>query len=828
MTTTANEPSCEFCDKRGLHAVVTRYAIAPRNAAAPVADAARAGDAGDQTLAAAGDTTYTQRVLRPGYVYVFDEARSRWEGHYVTPGGYTMRFDVGHPLPVAYTKPGIEPCSRTGHREVAGCITIRDPKRATKVWFAFSDVEWTAAVLKQHQDAGHRARHMQVLDVAAWLATQKAVHAQPIRQLGQAVAEYSAATQPKAFAFSASPWQDRRAAAQSTVDTLEKLNPGNSLVFALHDPAGLLQDLAALMSARMQGFVDDTQADKLRARKLGVSAAITQLQQAVRQQGETDEIAAAEQLQAQTMGNAGAALLFQSVRDQIDEVGKLSAADLDRAADQAWARYAGKYDEPQRQQWQADYDRQLDAYVQQQIEPLGRLHAAWLKSRRMAETMACSYDPQDARTGVAYTASIHACVRGTAGLKPCFDLYTQWLDAPDAKAATNLILRALVFNHDGVADAAKTATEIDKRIVPWDNVYGPYKTVVELVGKGLADEATKLLHELTGPAAKVLGSMLDGPARVLIGLMSLHAGKPWVKLSVTGSRKEFRRMLLQEVLRLNGGPANERTLKAAVDREIKRLQIRGEQLEGRRGAQWVVLLDSRQLRGLPAGTPAQQAAWLQGKVSTVEQLEAVRYGHWKSVINTEARMGVISGILQLVCFTKLLEDERNSMAADRTESRSRLAAGALAIAGSVCEVSAAVVGKLPGFASTAARGASWWSAAAKVLTVAGKALGALGGAIMVWWDHSKAQEEAAKGHTGIAWLYRGSAVLGAIVTIGFLWLWHPIVMIVLVAALVLVAWFLEKYKDNKLQSWLEQCVFGKGTHYPDAKLEMDEFELALK
>ena len=275
------------------------------------------------------------------------------------------------------------------------------------------------------------------------------------------------------------------------------------------------------------------------------------------------------------------------------------------------------------------------------------------------------------------------------------------------------------------------------------------------------------------------------------------------------------------------GPASERTLKAAVDREIKRLQIRGERLEGRRGAQWVVLLDSQQLRGLPAGTPGQQAAWLQGKVSTVEQLQAVRYGHWKSVINTEARMGVISGILQLVCFTKLLEDERNSMAADKTESRSRLAAGALAIAGSVCEVSAAVVGKLPGFASSIARGSSSWGAT-KVLAAMGKILGVFGGWLMAGLDIWKAYLEFQRDNLGVMGLYIGSAALGFVIAWGFAALWHPVLMIVLVAAFVVVAWFLEKLKDNKLQSWLEQCIFGKGTHYPDAKLEMDEFELALK
>ena len=131
-------------------------------------------------------------MLRSGYLYVHDEARKRWEGYFVTAGGYYKRFDITQPLPIAYAKGG-EPCDYPGHREIASCITITTPKQATNVWFGFSDVEWTDAVLKQHASADYRARHMRKLDVNAWLGSQRAKHAAPINRLDGTVAEYTAA-----------------------------------------------------------------------------------------------------------------------------------------------------------------------------------------------------------------------------------------------------------------------------------------------------------------------------------------------------------------------------------------------------------------------------------------------------------------------------------------------------------------------------------------------------------------------------------------------------------------------------------------------------------
>ena len=97
-----------------------------------------------------------------------------------------------------------------------------------------------------------------------------------------------------------------------------------------------------------------------------------------------------------------------------------------------------------------------------------------------------------------------------------------------------------------------------------------------------------------------------------------------------------------------------------------------------------------------------------------------------------------------------------------------------------------------------------------MLNLASRVLGAAGGVIMAAWDVLKAFEAFQKGQTGVGFLFVGSAILGIAVTIGFMFAWNPLLMVILVASFVLVAWLLEKFKDNKIQTWMEQCIFGEG------------------
>lgn len=264
MTSQA-QPKCEFCDKYDLPVLPTRFSIAPAEAGMPQA---KPDDFGKAFGAINAHYHYTQRLLRSGYLYVYDEARKRWEGYLVTNGAYFMRFEVGKPVPQGYTA-GRQPCDRAGHKEVAGMVTIRDSKNATKVWFGFSDVKWTTDTLKQHENAAYRAKHMQVLDVKKALAKAAQPNVQPIKELGKQVAEYAIehdmaswydnALSPSAqaagqlghcsFAFN---WRKDRL--QQTIEAADNLRKGAGVILSLYDPVAVARELAVAMQYRLDAF----------------------------------------------------------------------------------------------------------------------------------------------------------------------------------------------------------------------------------------------------------------------------------------------------------------------------------------------------------------------------------------------------------------------------------------------------------------------------------------------------------------------------------------------------------------------------------------------
>ena len=835
-----DDKKCEYCDKVGVPIIPVRYAIAAAGSGAPKTSAP--GVALPESAA-----FYTRRLLRAGYVYVYDEARKRWEDYFATADGRFAKLAETNGAPQPLPKPFN--CPDVKHAQLASCITIRDAKRATNVWIGFSDVQWTANVRKNHEDPAYRKRHMRCVTVNAFQSSPDARHCGGIHEIGNTVAEYAVdpATQAEppwmdmarqngagkhnAPWFMWSPYQfnARKSQTQLLINTAENLARGKGFIVALNDPVSILQELSCFAKLRLQQFIYDNKADKDRHRKLNVSSNIARLEAAVRNQAELDTIDAANDLYNQTLGQSGAALLVPGYADKLASLKDVTPAQLDKASDDAWKKYAEKLTRQgkDREDWQKSYNDALNTFTQETLDLIAKAHVHWMQSESMRAGMQANFDKDHAPHNAAFTALMVQAVRGTAGMKQCFDLYVKLLSADTATDADNLLMRALVFNVDGVAEAAKNATQVNMRVVPWDNVYGPYKTIVEKIGKGHADEAAKLMYELAGPIAKVLNGVVDGPAKLIIGIMSLHAGKPWARVAFTGSRKQFRAELLRQVMAASGEKLDPRDVNRAIAKELKRLEIRGEKLEGKRGAKWLALLDEERIKGMPKADAGKQLAWLEGALTSPEKISELRLNNWRSVINAEARMGVVSGILQAVCFTKLVEDEENSLATDKAESRWRLTAGALAIIGSVAEVTGKVIEGLPKFAAAEAAGATW-AIAPRMLNLASRALGGIGGAIMAIWDFMKGQEAIEKGQIGVGWLYRASGVLGLVVTAGFLFSWNPLLMVMLVAAFVLVAWLLEKFKDNKIQTWLEQCIFGTGKHYYSFEDEMKEYELAIK
>ena len=192
-TTAASTPICPFCDKQGLPILPVRYAVA-RTDLGNAPSLPPAFGAGVADIALPSETAkYTLRLLRTGYLYVYDEHRNEWSAYVVNNQSYLWEFDIH-----AKTPPAVEndktfnaACRGKSDPYVARCLTVKSAARATKVWLGFSDVAWTPAVLAKHASAEYRRAHMQCIDLAAWRGSGMQPHVASFDALPR-VAEFAA------------------------------------------------------------------------------------------------------------------------------------------------------------------------------------------------------------------------------------------------------------------------------------------------------------------------------------------------------------------------------------------------------------------------------------------------------------------------------------------------------------------------------------------------------------------------------------------------------------------------------------------------------------
>jgi len=344
---------CEFCDKRGLPILLVRDAVAPAKAGAPLAPSL-------PIELSPGAAHYTKRLLRSGYVNVFDEARKRWEAYFVTDDGYFFKLlQAPGVIPVVPSKPFN--CPDEGHRAVASCITVPDPVNASKIWIGFSDVVWTEAVRKLHDDPAYRKRHMVEIDIKAALSGKPHPH-RPIAQVSAVVAEYAMVPNSVKANFSWAPFAFaiRHDGANRLQRECEALRPGSALIVTLPDPAGIAQELACLMRRNAELFLASRPEDR---RNLVASLAIDSIKEAVRTRSEHVEIFTAEKnANDQEKANPLGHLLSQATRERTKAMRNINQAQIKSSADREWKKYTEKFDDEARKDWYGPFSKKLDAF----------------------------------------------------------------------------------------------------------------------------------------------------------------------------------------------------------------------------------------------------------------------------------------------------------------------------------------------------------------------------------------------------------------------------------------------------------------------------------
>jgi hypothetical protein len=823
------DKKCEYCDKRGVPILPLRYAVVPAGAGAPVAE----GPAIKLPYKAAH---YTRRLLRAGYLYIFDEARNRWEVYYVTPESHFFRIAETPGIPPVLPKKPFD-CPDEGHRALASCITIPDARNATKVWLGFSDTQWTKAVRDKHADAAYRKRHMRCVDVKSFAASADAVHCIGIHTVGTHVLEHAldASAGAKAAGWSPFAVNTRKDRTERLIQQCENLHKGKGFAVTLEDPAGVATELGALMQRNLDLFVKA----KVRQRELAVANAIDQIEMAVREQALFAEEQAAESLANGSLGQPDIGMLFSGYRDkklkQIEELRTVTAAEAKRAGDEAWSRYKVKFDEPAWKKWKADFNSALTGYDADFISPLAVKHRDWMESTAMGAYFECCYDSNSADSGVVYAKTVQLCIGGTQDKAACFDLYTKWLlgDVNDKK---NLILGALTLNlektRQEIADAAKV--NLDWRGIPWDGVIGNFGKATERVAAHEADALGRIVAQLGGPIAKMLGEAVNGPVRHAVVALGMVSGHPIVKVEVTGGKKAFRALLIRELTKLSGTPMNARQMERAVSAELRRLEVYGMNLSGTEKKQFLLMVDPEQVAKMPRGlNPNARAQWLASSIRTPADVESLNLSSWKAKVANPAGLavrgsvpfifGTVAALLQYKAYEKLTEDEGKAMTHERGESTWRLRAGMAAMAGTISELVGTGVEKIAPLLPRLGQGIAM--ASGRWLVLGGRLLGLGGALVMATWDLQQGASSLAEKNFGAGVAYFASAVLGLGAALCILIGWTGVGLI-LVALLMAVAVLIEYLKDNKIQDWLERCVWGNLQHYKDLETEMRELKLA--
>ena len=491
---------CPFCEKQGLPILPLRYAVARTDlenvrASWKALDLPRTfGDDVTDIELPTDSAKYTARLLRPGYLYVLDEAREHWSAYLVTQQGFLYQFDIEDITPpdadtVEFT------CFRTGEEYIARCITIPDAANAEDVWLGFSDTAWTPAVLEKHRSARYRKKHMRKIKVDDGYDGKK--HTADLTRLSEVVNEFDKAgddpaddkavqlgytlntetgertalielrgttvTCYPAFDFSPYRFAGLKHEAPGLVDWANRaagtLKP---MLVALDDPAGIAAELNELVKARAVEWAEEPE----RKRKHESALLIGAVKQAVEHGAELQE----SELRKNIVGVLGA--LFPAhvgaatggqpgisgVVAGMERAGRINESELAGIHARAWDKYEDMYDEPSRLRFlNEEYPRQLKAFEDTTLAPLDAGYLAWLKSKSFRRHFICNYDRDDCESGMGYVGVLYQLLLDAAGRKTVCDYLDDCLradpvvDDPMDTTAEQILLRGLVLNQDVLA-----------------------------------------------------------------------------------------------------------------------------------------------------------------------------------------------------------------------------------------------------------------------------------------------------------------------------------------------------------------------------------------
>ncbi|AWH87245.1 T6SS effector BTH_I2691 family protein [Limnobaculum parvum] len=636
MGTLKEEKPCgciEHDARMSIPLMPVRAAIAPLGAKTPTLPK------NFQVLAKAdGEITYTSRILKKGFLYVYDEKDKIWSEYLINEGGYYFPLKKDTLVSDQMLSAKTFNCSfNPTHEGMASFITVKAHKDfVTRL--AWSPVRWTDKVWKMYQDgkdgAENRNKFMQVFNSGAWYEYVMSKQEEPtnvpnsigMRSLATVVAEYAESAQSNTEKFNRFSLTNFTSKPQKLVGSIhseaDKVLFHGGALFNVQDPTGITTDLASLRHVALDDKLFENEEFKDGLFLLG---AITQLEVNIREKAAKEFSDAHYNLgqPVQSMGSIGQDLEMynksEEQREEIEEKRDAERAKLAKeiklAEDEAWVQYSERIDERGRGSsggeksakvlFEEKYAAAYKKICENIIKPIDDMHAAITGSTIFSEQFEGHFDGDNPKHSVVYVKLFSSCIIGTQESPTCAAVYKKWMD--DDTDKYNPLNRALLFNNDAlikeVDQAVKNKVGYDK--IPWADYFNQLKAFIEMAEKALGNNVEykeigqlndALLKIIANPFSETLqqnSTLINKISKTIIGA-GVSQYRAFIPVNVIGKQREF----ITEIVRIATGiNASDHITDKQVRDILQRLAIKGVRVagQGKKIKRYFIALDEKSL-----------------------------------------------------------------------------------------------------------------------------------------------------------------------------------------------------------------------------------------
>ena len=533
---------CNFCRRMGMPLLPIRPAVMAKGDDLPSLPSDFS-----PSIQPEGETDYTARLLRKGFLYIWSEQCRYWLNYFVTDDGYFYPLPLNGNIPPRLIDGELKPCI-TQPQELAAASLITLPMKPPGIkngnyWFIWSEEQWTDKTRQLHEKPEWQQMYMQKFDMDAWLMTHQGQQARSINLLTQTVAEYSPSVRICQMKdWTPTPFKPVTAnSASELIKAATSLDAQHGALLLLSDPVAAAMEISSLSRYRFDQAITDNPEFK---RGIALSAMLNGLELSVREcLFQTVKDSDIRNEQKTRFGWDSPAGPHFPDPESAEKLHRLDEETRNERVNEVWQHYEKYIDRNQQNEFTSKLIKHITSYNERIIVPMTRMFLNWLQSTAMKSYFIQHFDPTSPHSGARYIQTVFNCLVGMEDKAGVIKFIEQQLYMSE-KEEQNYLLRAVFFNNNAWISQFEAemnthgGRDWDKGI-SWDRLADGVKEISQQYSSAI-NLALERLHYLYLPAImKATGEMAKGvQVNFAISILAIQ-GKAFLRIPVDTGTKQY-------------------------------------------------------------------------------------------------------------------------------------------------------------------------------------------------------------------------------------------------------------------------------------------------